>query len=310
MPGRWFTPRRILFDRINLHPENPLVQPYTLLQKVIFHCGEKYLPEGDGEREVWYNAWFIYPYSRKTIQPYWVRFKKESPKMVGILDNCWKAMEGIATKPIADPLMERKSLLEWPFLYSYYLIWQGFYTGPLWMSSGRIFSNNELRQRQEKMLVWIDSLSDRWLEKRLTAEIWKNYPYVASFRQELLMHLLQNLTLTLAAFGEFTCEHPLVERMYEEYQAVMSADPIQNSFFNLRRVNRKQATAGYQNALYRAKGSAGNYLLHHVCGKEMPRELYTLVQKNGFLSQFYPDHRIEHVFRTSLKPLVTGGDDE
>lgn len=124
---------RMLADRLNLHPENPIVQPYTLLQKAIFHCGEKYLPVDDGEREVWYNAWFIYPFSRKTIQPYWVRFRKPSPKMVGILDDCWNAMEGIATKPIADPLMEHKALLEWPFFYSYYLVWQGFYTGPMWI---------------------------------------------------------------------------------------------------------------------------------------------------------------------------------
>jgi hypothetical protein len=301
---------RVLFDRINLHPENPIVHPYTLVQKAIFHCGEKYLPAADGERDVWFNAWFIYPFSRKTIQPYWVRTKKTSPKMVGILDGCWEAMNGIATKPIADPLMERKALLEWPFLFSYYLTWQGFYTGPLRLSSTRIFSSTLCRDRQEQMLVWIDSLSNRWLAKRLPHEIWKDYPYVASFRQEVLMHLLQNLTMSLAAFGEFSCDHPLMERMYEEYQAVMSADPIRNSYLNLQRVNKEQATAGYQSALYRAKGSAGNYLLQHVCGKEMPQELYRLVKKNGFLSSFYPAHDVEHVFKTSLKPLLERGENE
>lgn len=159
------------------------------------------------------------------------------------------------------------------------------------------------------MLVWINSLSNRWLEKGIVPEIWEKYPYVASFRQGCLMHLLQNLNMSLAASGEFTCDHPLVERMYEEYQAIMSDDPIQNSFLNLRRVNKRQATVGYQNALYRANGSAGNYLLHHVCGKKMPEELYRLVKKNRFLSRFYPAHRVEHGFRTSLKPLLAGKDD-
>jgi hypothetical protein len=286
-----------------LHPENLILKPYTYLQRQIYTGGEKYLPEGDGEKYVWKSFWFYYPYSRKSILPYGVRDNKHSPKMETFLDKYWKAIEGLANLPIADDQMRRKYQLEYPFLVSYYLLYQGHYGGPQLMSGFRIRTNPLQRVRNIKMLKWVDALHLSWEMDGLLEEIRKDYPYVNSYRQYIVIGLLQKLTLPLAYLGEFSCENSYLLRLYEEYKMIMSDDPKKNAFLNLKKTNPKQASLAYKTKLYSAYGSSGNYMLNTICGKELPNEKYLLVGKGGDINHFYSTTRIEHVYDKELKPL-------
>jgi hypothetical protein len=301
---------RVLFERLTLHPDNVLLRPYIWLQQNIYNRGVEYLPSDDGEQAVWYNHWFIYPYARRSKRPYGVLTKEPSPEMVVMLDHCWETMERISTLPIADPQMEHKALLDWPVMFSYYLLYQGYYTGPIWLAANRRLTDPRLRDREYQVLAWLDSLSQRWIEERMTLEIWQDKPVVACFRQKNLLRLLQSLCLSLVYFGEFSCDHPLVERLYSEYHDAMSDDPIRSSFLSWKRINTRQAELAYQISIYGAQGASANYLLNNICGKEMPEELYLATRDRGMLSSFRTSKTVEHVYEEVLKPLIEGGEYE
>ncbi len=302
-----YTPRMLL-GRF-LHPENLLLRPYVMLQKTIYSKGEKLLPPNDGERCVWKNSWFLYQYSRKSIRPYFVDSKKYSPKMVALLDNCWVTMECMATTNISDPEMREKYLLTFPFLVSYYSQYQGHYTGPYWMSGFKVRNNELYIARNYTMLEWLDKLYENWQKEGLIKTIWEKYPYVASFRQHDVNRLLHQLALSLPLSGDFSCDHPIMHRMYKEYQNAMSDDPTINSFLNLKKSDPRQASLAYQSAVYAPLGSAGNYLLEKVCGKKMPTEHNLIInRKIDPYYEFYEYDRVERVFSYELMQFTNDGE--
>ena len=288
-----------------LHPENIMVRPYTVLQNVIFKCGIHSLPADDGERYVWENQWFLYSYTRKIIRPIGVTSKKYEPSMVALLDRCWESMEGMATRNIKDPQMKRDYYLGYPCLASYYTLYFGHYTGKF-MGSGTISRKTEyLIERNYMTLQWLDQLGTLWEQTGLIREIKTKHPFVVACRQGTTLDLLQNLALVVVLKGEFSCDHPLIERMHSEYINAMSDDPNKNFFLLYSKKNSRQAKMLYQPSVYGGGGGAANYLLSHICGKEMPIEKYNIVKRRDpFSCEFYEYRRVEEVFDEELKPLL------
>lgn len=288
-----------------LHPENILMRPYTALQKKIYNCGVKYLPQNDGERFVWENYWFLHLYTRKMLRPYGVGVKKYEPSMVELLDQCWESMEGMATHDIKDPQMKRDYYLGYPSLVSYYSLYQGHYTGKF-MNAGTARRKTEyLIERNYKTLLWLDQLESAWEQTGLIHEIKTKYPFVVACRQGTILDLLQDLALTIVSKGKFSCDHPLIKRLHTEYVNAMSDDPDKNYFLLYSKRNSRQAKLLYQPSVYSASGSSANYLLSHICGKEMPVEKFNVVSRRDPLScKFYENNRVERVFKEELKPLL------
>ncbi len=288
-----------------LHPENPLLLPFRYLQKVIYHRGIKYLPGNDGEKFVWYNHWFLYPFAQKYIRPYGIGDKDYEPKMVALLDTCWDTMQGMMTKEIEDKKIYKEYLLKFPFLASYYATFQGHYTGKFLHSGSRKRTNELYMKKNNTILKWLDILYEDWEKNGYLDEIWRNYPFVANCRQLLVTEVIQDIALWLPTEGTFSCDHPIMKRMHKEYQTNMSGDPELNPIFNLKRKNKKQARLTYLSAIYSARGSSGKYLISDICKKEMPEELYLLAEKN-IETEFYEPYSVEYVFRKELKPLLKG----
>lgn len=302
-----FTPRR-LFEYA-VHPDNFLVRPFTLLQRAVFNRGVRFLPQDDGERYVWENSWFLYLYTRKTHRPYGVTSEKYEPEMVELLDRCWKAMDGMMTLETADPYMKRKSFIDMPLLANYYSLLQGHYTGKFRGSGTVMTGDDELVERFEILLTWMDDLEKRWKNNALIKELRRSYPAVLMNREMVLLEVLQELSLAYAMRGKFACDHPITERLYQEYLISMSADPMRNPFLLYSKRNREQAAKAYLSSVYHAQGAAANYLLAHVCNKDMPEEQYAVVKRGEGFSFFDPPHQVEWVFDEELKLLI-GDKDE
>lgn len=298
-----FAHRRIM--EFAFHPENILIRPYTALQNLIFKCGIRYLSEDDGERYVWENRWFLYLYTQKMLRPFGVGDDKYEPVMVALLDRCWKSMEGMATCEINDIQMRREYYLGFPTLASYYSLYQGHFTGKL-MGAGKIRRKTEyMIQRTYKTLHWLDQLKASWEKTGLMQEIKTKHPFVAACRQGTILDLLQDLALVIVSQGQFSCDHPLIERLYREYQDAMSDDPDRNYFLLYSRKNSRQAKMLYQPSVYGGRGSAANYLLSHICGKEMPVEKYNIVKKKDpYSCKFNKIEWVEEDFNEELKPLL------
>ncbi len=289
-----------------LHPDNPLLAPFKYIQKRIYNQGVTYLPEDDGEKYLWYNHWFLYPYAQKYLRPYGIGDKEYEPRMAALLDTCWETMQGMMTKKIADKQMQKKYLLKFPFLASYYTTFQPHYTGKLLFSGSKERTNPIYMNRYKTILQWVDTLYESWEKDGYLDEIRRKYPFVASVRQFLVIELLQGLALWLPTEGSFSCDHPVMKRLHQEYETIMSDDPDKNAILNLKRKNKKQARLTYVSAIYSGRGSAGKYLLKNICTKEIPKELYLLAEKGDVMLRFLAPYDIEYVYRKELKPLLQG----
>ena len=51
------------------HPEGRLLVPMQSLQEHIYEQAVRHLPEADAERAAWFNDWFLYPYTRASLEP-------------------------------------------------------------------------------------------------------------------------------------------------------------------------------------------------------------------------------------------------
>lgn len=287
-----------------LHPENPMHYPYTLFLKAVYRMGVKYLPENDGERYVWMNQWFLYHYTRKKDRPYFVTDKRYEPKMVTLLDACWSSLEGMASNEYQDKRMIRQYALGYPNLASYYSILQSHYTGKLFGGGTLRRKDPVLMGKLYELFVWLDNVESVWAENGYEDEVKGRYSWVSACRQDALMNILQNLSLSLAITGEFRCDHPLVERLYEEYLNAMSDDPERNTFLQYKKRNVKQAKLLYKSAVYGAIGSSGYYLLKHMCGREFPEEKYVVVSRQGHSCNFKTKRSIEFVYREELMNII------
>jgi hypothetical protein len=298
-----FAHRRLM--EFVLPPENILMRPYTALQNVIYTCGVRLLPENDGERYVWENQWYLYLYTRKLRKPAGVTIKQYEPAMVALLDQCWESMEGMATHKIEDIQMRREYYLGYPALASYYNLFQGHYTGKFMNSAKIVRKTDYLIERNYKTLEWLDQLGASWEKTGIIKEIKSKYPFVAACKQGTTLEILQDLALIITSNGEFSCDHPLIERLYKAYWDAMSDDPNKNFFLLFSKKNPQQAKMLYQPSLYGGGGDAANYLLSYICGKEMPVEKYNIVKKNDpYSCEFFETDDVEFVFREELKPLL------
>ncbi len=174
------------------------------------------------------------------------------------------------------------------------------------MKSGMIWRKTEyLIQRDYKTLHWLDQLGSLWVKTAIFNEIKSKYPQIAADRQGTTLEILQDLALVIVSKGEFTCDHPLIERLYREYIDAMSDDTERNYFLLYSKKNSRQAKMMYQPSVYSAGGGAANYLLSYICGKDMPVEKYNIVKKRDpYSCEFYDVDDVEFVFREELKPLL------
>lgn len=297
-----FAHRKIM--ELFVHPENILVRPYTALQKIIYTCGTRYLPSDDGERYVWKRTWFLYLYTRKMVRPYGVDDLSYEPDMVKLLDQFWEVMEGMSTHEIKDAEMKKEYALSFISLASYYELFQGHYTGKL-IDSGKLWRKTPfLIARVQKMLQWLDQLGEYWNDSGLIKEIKSKHINVAVLRQGTTINILQDLALILVSKGGFSCDHPLIERLYNEYLAAMSDDPEKNYFLKYSKISRRKASVEFQSSVYSPAGGAANYLLSYICKKEIPVEKYKVVSRLDTYCEFYDVDDVEFVFKEELKPLL------
>ncbi|MCP4354586.1 MAG: hypothetical protein GY793_02920, partial [Proteobacteria bacterium] len=160
-----------------------------------------------------------------------------------------------------------------------------------------------LIERNILLLKWLDTLDENWKKSGLFNELIINYPEILAYRQEIVIWLIQDLALTIVGKGEFDCSHPIIERLYQEYIDAMSNDPNRNFFLLYSEKNLRQAKILYQSSIYGGRGGAANYFLSHLCNKEMPEEKYVVVNRLDNFCKFYPNNRVERVFKEELKGL-------
>ncbi|PIE73337.1 MAG: hypothetical protein CSA20_04450 [Deltaproteobacteria bacterium] len=281
-----------------LHPENPILQPYTLVQKLIYRIGRHYLPADDGEQYVWYGSWFLYPYAPRIKLPYGVKTEKASPKMVKLIEEFYTTMKEIDNLSIGDKDIYRKSLFDFPHLASYYSLFDSFSSGKFNNGGVRVRTSMFYSGRLLDVLAWLDHVAEAWNREGLREKIWKKDKYLACTLQLTTLELLQDIALSLPSRGSFSCDHWVIDRLKQEYEKIMSADPSVNSLLNLGR-RKGYSKKAYRSFVLSARGSSGKYLIADVCKQEIS-EKSKILDKEDFCGRY----TVESVFDDELRPLL------
>ena len=200
-----------------LHPDNPLLWPLNQLQELEYALGVKYLPDDDGEKGVWRNSWFLYPYTRKGLRPYGTDRKHINPRMVAFLDDVWEIIETLSTRTFADRQMYREYLLTFPLLANNYQLFDAYYlaekkTG---IRDTRIIKHPEYHAREMQLADWLLELEGKW---RKEPDVWgkvQSRPKIEAARLMALICLHGNIIHGELMAGRFACDDPLIQRYRE-----------------------------------------------------------------------------------------------
>jgi hypothetical protein len=111
-----------------LKPDNPVMAPLNGLQRLIYDRGVRLLPRDDAEASLWYQMWFMYPYSRRDYIPYSRHADGDGnyPQRLW-LDTIWPHLEKLSIQEFADPHMTAEYLKNYPGFAFYYALKQTFY---------------------------------------------------------------------------------------------------------------------------------------------------------------------------------------
>jgi|GEM_PF-6407014 len=282
-----------------LHPENPMTWAYTKLQKLVYQKGTALLPKDDGEVGVWQNQWFLYLYARKSRRPYGVGDLKMEPKMIPLLNNCWTALEQMATKPFEDSLMERQYLLSYPALARYYNTHDGHYTGKLYDSGTLARKNSTIMRRLKMLIAWLNALDTKWNSTGLREILNEKYSVVLATKFGTEMAIVHEIIFSKALHRKLRCDDIMVHRFHEMFKIAMSDDISKNSILLYNLENRKQAKSIYKSTVYSVKGCSGRYLLTKGCNLTLPKEKYSVINPTDGLFE-YSEREILSLYKEEL----------
>jgi hypothetical protein len=294
--------RQVLCEFLN--PESPVLVPLNSLQKMIYQRGIRYLPEDDGERGVWADLWFYYPYIRRMHKPYGTNDFEPAYAMRELLDGIYDALRLMATGPMADQQMEReKALWHMPRLALYFLLYKGHYEDKRFGSGKGFYNRKENVDKIAHLYQWIVELRQRWQMAGIYPEITKNSPKVEVTRQMLAIHLSGDLLYASIFTDEFSCRHPVIPEYLEALREFV--DPHHPNYVWGKLYAQQPQTAEdlYGMTIDSYSVSFNKYILEHYCNLEVPGEerFYNDVDKGFAKKQRLP--RLKSLFHEELDLL-------
>lgn len=203
---------RAFFSAIE-HPDRTFIQPFTLLQEWICRKGVNYLPENDGERGVWTDLWFVYPYSKQMRIAMGSSGYKPSPRMIALVERSWYALEKEATGSWADYQMKTQHYFRnFPGQAFYYLTNKGFLTGKKVGSRALYTQDEHLLSRDRKLISWLAELPGQWQSMNEFAAFQEKNPKVDALRQITMVELSGDLVHEAMYKKTFTCDSREVQQ--------------------------------------------------------------------------------------------------
>lgn len=256
-----------------LNPENPFLEPLNALQRLIHKQGVKYLPEDDGERGVWEDLWFNYPYIKRMHNPYGTDKFKPSPNMRFLLDRIYTDIEIMATKSFADQQMEREyALINLPRAAFYYSLNSGYYADKKVGSYGPLLQRQEYVRKTENLYRWMTDLRQCWIDTGIYEQIKIETPKIELTRQLLVIHFGGNLLYASIFEGDFSCKHPLIPAYLAARQDFTDPKSPDYVWGRLHARQKQQAELLYRMAIDTESVSFIKYILEHYCFLSVPGE--------------------------------------
>ncbi len=286
---------RALLSRF-IHPDIVVLWPLNTLQEKIYADGVQLLPEKDGERYVWQQLWFLYPYTRTLRETWDGDRRKYSPNMVKLLDRCWDSLQGMATQPFADQQIEQEQYYRnFPTLAFYYNQKRGQYLENANGSTTTMAHKPKYIERQKRLIAWLEELRNKWQADQAMANVLKKHPLIAITRQEALLRSLDNALEAVILQKQFSCAHPYVQLYVKTRIEFVGSQEHPSPLMRLR--NAKQRALHYDSQINWVGARFYKRMLPKYCGIEVAGE-----ESNTEFDKFIGwDAKVKRIFKTEIQ---------
>ncbi|ORJ52427.1 hypothetical protein, partial [Geothermobacter hydrogeniphilus] len=286
---------RALLTRF-IHPDIVVLWPLNALQEKIFEDGTKLLPKQDGERYVWQQLWFLYPYTRTLRETWDGDRRKYSPNMVKLLDRCWDSLQGMATRPFADAQMEHEQYYRnFPALAFYYNLNRSQYLENANGSARTMAQMPKHIERQQRLIAWLEELRNKWQSDPAMTRVLKKHPLIAVARQEALLSSLYNSLRAVILKKQFRCDHPYVQLYVKTRAEFVGSREHPSPLMRLR--NAKQRALHYDSQINWVGARFYKRMLPKYCGIEVAGE-----ESNTEFDKFIGwDAKVKRIFKTEFQ---------
>ena len=250
-----------------LHPELPIITPFTKMQWLIYEKGVALLPENEGEAGVWQNMWFHHHFGKKDRSYFGVKDYEPSPKMIRVLDQYWFCLESMATKPFADKEMEEKYLEGFAGLAFSYTLAEGFYSGIRVGSVQRMANLSEHVKRSKFLVQWLNELRTKWNVYPTVAQTVGKNPKLQVLAQLTLLGELQDIIKGAIHNREFSCDLSSIQQYIQVRKEFYAPDNGKPAYKRI--MNPRERKAVYYIAIDAVGPKDTKYLIEHYCGFEV-----------------------------------------
>lgn len=255
---------RNIYCALRNHPDDLFIRPFTWLQEWIYAQGEQYIPPSDGERGVWSDIWFIYPYSRKFHNTKGVSGRKPSPRMIDLVNRTWISLQQQAEGTYADQqMMIQNYFRNFPGQAFYYISKKGFLTGRKVGSRELLVQNPKLLARDKQLIVWLTNLQKQWQSSQTTLGFLEKHPKVEAF-----LLLTKQMEAGDIIYGsifsrEFSCDSADVRNYVDFRKEFVGSDELPSA--RQRMHDKKQAQELYEIGVNTVISRFCNYTLERFC---------------------------------------------
>lgn len=192
-----------------VYPDHPIVRPLRAVHESILQKMFQYIPETDGEREIWRYKFDLFDYARTMYAPlsdYSIHehIKPNNPaasfrpELIPILDSIYHTMDAMNTKPIKDKEFDRYdryfvSISVAPYFYEYmenyisvdtekYLEpWEWKKRNPnelsTWKKWDKLYQTPELKTKFIRYLSFLDAMHKRFGEDKALSQRLEEQPH-------------------------------------------------------------------------------------------------------------------------------------
>ncbi len=193
-------------------PDNVALWPLTVLQQSIYDSGTALLPKEDAEDAMWYQMWFIYPYSVRDYVPYgtW-EVEHGRDRQQAWLEKVWPRVEKLSHPVFKDKKMREAYIKGFPGLAFYYSLNQIFYYDkdvPKAMPYLRTIPKHI--ERNEILWEGLIVHQRAWDAAHMDEGFGKKHPKVKVLMQLAMMNVTEFLIQSSIMAHTFRCDMPAV----------------------------------------------------------------------------------------------------
>lgn len=285
-------------------PDSLLLWPLHTLQTAIYNSGTALIPKEDAEDAMWYQMWFIYPYSVRDYSPYgtW-EVKHGRDDQQAWLEKVWVSVEKLSNPVFKDKQMYEAYLKGFPGLAFYYSLNQVFYYDedvpnaiPYLRTIPKHINRNEMLRQG------LITHKQEWDSAKMDETFGRKYPKVKVLMYLSMMNVTEFLMQSSITAHTFRCDMNAVQDYVKARNALVGPDGEESGpIYALKPQEQEPLFAGFIDG-------TGPYFYKYMTKEICHYEVYGILQKEwqspkNTWTEKLEYERVERWYEKELKNL-------